>query len=58
MDDGCGEIDHRFEAGVRFVASQRDAFELFKLAEEVLDQVAPFVDLRVDVDGVGAPGML
>lgn len=58
MDDGGGEIDHRFEAFVGFVASQGDAFEVLQFAEEVLDQMAPFVNVPVDVERVGAPLML
>ena len=58
MDDGGGEVDHRFEAVVCFVASHRDALEFLQLAEEILDQVAPFVNVLVDVERLGAPGML
>ena len=43
---------------IGFVASQGDTFELFELAEEILDQVTPFVHFCVDGDGVGAAGML
>ena len=46
------------EALVGLVGSHGDAFELLELAEEVLDQVAPFVDVRVDSERLGAPGML
>ena len=58
MDDGGGEVDHRFEAAVGLVASHCYAFEFLQLAEEILDQVAPFVNVLVDVERVGAPGML
>jgi hypothetical protein len=58
MDDGGGEIDHRFEAAVCLVASHCYAFEFLQLAEEILDQVAPFVDLLVDVERLGSPLML
>jgi len=41
-------MDHGCEACVGFVAAHGNALELFQLAEEVLDQMAPFVDLGVD----------
>ena len=58
MDDGGCEIDHRFETAVCLVTSHCYAFEFFQFAEEILDQVAPFVNVRVDVERLGAPGML
>lgn len=58
MDDGGGEVDHRLETAVCLVASHCDAFEFFQLAEEVLDQVAPFVNVLVDIERLGAPLML
>ena len=45
---GCAQVDHCGEALIGLVGAQRDAFELLELAEEVLDQVTPFVDLFVD----------
>lgn len=54
MDDGGSEVDHRFEAAVCLVASHRYAFEFLQLAEEILDQVAPFVNVLVDVERLGA----
>ena len=36
MDNGGGEVDHRFEAVVCFVASHCDALEFLQLAEEIL----------------------
>jgi len=48
MDD-CGE------ALIGFVCTHGDAFEFLKLAEEILDQVAPLVDLSVDRQRRGAP---
>jgi len=36
-------MDQGGEALIGFVGSHGDAFELLELAEEVLDQVAPFV---------------
>lgn len=35
---------------VGFVASHGDAFELFEFAEEVFDEMTPFVNLGVDGD--------
>ena len=58
MDDGGSEIDHRFETCVGFVASHGYALELFQLAEEILDQMAPLIDVLVDVERLGSPGML
>src|SRR4051794_10659079 len=40
-------MDHRREARVGFVVTGGDAAELLDLAEEVLDQMAPLVDLEV-----------
>jgi hypothetical protein len=58
MYDGGCEVDHRFETAVCLVASHCYAFEFLQLAEEILDQVAPFVNVRVDVERLGAPGVL
>jgi hypothetical protein len=58
MDDGGSEVDHHLKAAVCLVISHCDAFEFFQLAEEVLGQVAPFVDVLVDVERLGAPLML
>ena len=58
MNDSGGEVDHRFEAAVCLVASHCYAFEFLQLAEEVLDQVTPFVNVLVDVERAGTPGML
>ena len=58
MDDGGSEVDHRLETAVCLVAAHCYAFEFLQLAEEILDQVAPFVNVLVDVERVGAPGML
>jgi hypothetical protein len=40
--DVCGE------ASIDFVCAHRDAFEFLALAEEVPDQMPPFVELDVD----------
>ena len=58
MDDGGGEVDHGFEAAVCLVGSHCYAFEFLELAEEVLDQVAPFVNVLVDIERLGASLML
>ena len=58
MNDSGGEVYHCLEAAVCLVASHCYAFEFLQFAEEVLDQVAPFVNVRVDVERLGAPGML
>ena len=41
-------MDHGCEALVGFVSAHGDAFELLQLAEEVLDEVTPLVDVEVD----------
>jgi hypothetical protein len=51
MDDGG-------EALIGLVGAHGDAFEFLEIAEEVLDQVAPFVDLGIDRQGRDAPWML
>jgi hypothetical protein len=51
MDDGC-------EALICFVGAHGDAFELLELAEEVLDQMPPFVHFGVDDEWLGPAGML
>jgi hypothetical protein len=53
-----GDVNHRGEALVGFVAAHGDAFELLEFAEEVFDQVTPLVDFRVDDEWLCAPGML
>jgi hypothetical protein len=57
-DDGCAEIDHGREAAVGFVGAYGDALELFEFAEEVLDEMAPFVHLEIDIEGFASPWML
>lgn len=51
MDDGG-------KALVGFVASHGDALELFELAEEVFDQMAPFVHFCIERQRLGATWML
>ena len=58
MNHGGGDVDHCREAAIGLVAAHGDAFELLELAEEVLDEVAPLVDLEVDLAGLGSAGML
>ena len=40
--------DHGSKALICFISAQRDAFEVFEFAEEVLDEVAPSVDLFIN----------
>jgi hypothetical protein len=40
------------------LSAQGDAFELLKLAEEILDQMAPFVHLDVNLERLGAARVL
>src|SRR5882757_1503520 len=58
MDDSGSEVDHRLETAVCLVGSHCNAFEFLQLAEEILDEVTPFVDVLVDIERLGAPLML
>ena len=51
-------MDHRGEALVGFVATHGDAFEFFEFAEEILDEMSPFVDFGVDGERLCAPWVL
>jgi len=51
-------MDHGSEAMIGFVCAHRDALEFLELAEEVFDEVPPFVDFLVDGKGFGAARML
>ena len=51
-------MDHSFEALIGLVGAHGDALELLELAEEVLDQMAPFVHLGVDLQRDGAARVL
>jgi hypothetical protein len=51
-------MDHRGKAGVCFAGSHRDAFEFLELSEAVLDEVAPFAGVFVDLAWRSAVGML
>jgi hypothetical protein len=54
VDDGGGDVDHGGEALVGLVRAHDDALEFLELAEEVLDKVAPFVEIGVDVERLNA----
>ena len=51
-------MDHGGEALIGLVGAHGDAFELLELAEEVFDQMPPFVHLLVDGERLCAAGML
>ena len=51
-------MDHGCEGLIGFIGPQGNALELLQLAEEVLDQVTPFVHLAVDVERDRAARML
>src|SRR5690606_21058011 len=51
MDDGV-------EALVGFVGTHGDALELFEFAEEVFDQMTPFVHLRIESKRLSAARVL
>ena len=51
-------MDHGSEAVIRFVAARGRPFELFELAEEILDEMPPLIDLCVDLERFCAPWML
>lgn len=53
-----GEIDHCFKAGVSFVCSHSDPLEFLELAEEVFDEIPPFVEIAVERKGLGSSWML
>jgi hypothetical protein len=51
-------MDHGGEALIGLVGAHGDAFELLELAEEVLDEMPPFVHLFVDGERLCAARML
>jgi hypothetical protein len=51
-------MDHCGEALIGLVGAQRDAFELLEFAEEVFDQMTPFVHFFVDGERSCAARML
>src|SRR5713101_6201679 len=51
-------MDHGLEALVGFVGAHGDTLELLELAEEVLDQMTPFVHLGVDLERGATARML
>ncbi len=50
MNDGGCRVDHGSIALIGFVAARGDTLELLELAEEILDQVTPFVHLLIDLN--------
>jgi hypothetical protein len=46
-------LDHGGEALIGFAGAHGDAFELFEFAEEVFNEVSPFVHLQIDFDRFG-----
>ncbi len=55
---GSGEMDDGVETLVGFVGAHGDAFELFEFAEEILDQVTPFVHFVIERNRLCSPRML
>ena len=51
MNGGC-------EAGIGFIGPHGDTFEFFELAEEVFDEMSPFIDFEIDGDRLGSTRML
>ena len=51
-------MDHSGEALVGFGCAHGNAFEFFEFAEEIFDEMAPFVHFGVDVEWLGAAWML
>jgi hypothetical protein len=51
-------MDHGGEALIGFVGAHGDAFEFLELAEEVFDEVPPFIRLLVDGERLCATRML
>ncbi len=58
QDDGRGEVDGGEEVAGGLVVARGNGAILFQGAEEVLDQVAPLVDLNVDRQRRAPPRML
>src|ERR1039458_625132 len=55
---GCDQMDHGGEALIGLVSAHCDTFELLEPAEEVLDEMPPFVHLLIDGERLCAPRML
>jgi len=51
-------MDHGGEAVIGFVAAQGYSLKVLEFAEEILDQMPPFVDLFVNLKGFCASRML
>ena len=58
MNDCCGDRDEGNEALICFARSHCYPSVFLQFAEVVFDQVAPFVDIEIDVQRLCAPGML
>src|SRR5208282_1956328 len=58
MYHGCGKMDHGGEALIGFIGAHGDALELLELAEEILDQMSPFIHFLVDGERPCAARML
>jgi hypothetical protein len=43
---------------IGFVAAHGHSFELFEFAEEAFDEMAPLVDLQIDIERLGLAGRL
>lgn len=58
-NDGSGEVDGAEKGGCAFVITGGDGAVLFEAGEEILDQMAPFVEVSVEcarLDGVRSGG--
>ena len=51
-------MNHCGKALIGFFTSHGDAFELLEFAEEVFDEMTPFVKFVVDCEGMASPRML
>jgi ATP-dependent protease HslVU (ClpYQ) peptidase subunit len=48
MYGGGGEMHHGYKALIGFAGSHGDALELLQFAEEILDEMAPLVDVAIN----------
>ena len=46
-------MDHRGEAGIGFLVACGHSTELFEVSEEIFDQMAPAIPMKVAVDDLG-----
>jgi hypothetical protein len=58
VDDGGCDVDHGGKGAVCFVCPHGDALVFFEPAEEVLDEMAPFIHLPIEGQRFGAAWML